>query len=163
MLGVEMMKLEIIGEPYALAKIDIAVFKASLQRSWDLSQAIRESTVVIKNDHSKEISSDYIFELIWGLVNWAYVLDNIGHTNRSQINLRLFFVKYEDWLRLAPGEVSSDSRIYNFKEHKDNGKATIIVQDLIPHPDYDIDAFLKCEYYRHDGAREQSMGWKVKP
>jgi hypothetical protein len=154
-------KLKIIGEAYAEAAVNLTLFMDDFATHEDMEQAIKDNTTIVMNKHKDELNEEDLKTLVWGALDWGGLLDLIGDRERDIMLVRFFLVEYKDWIKLYPNEVKH-MREWDFLESNESGVATLLVQDLVPNPNFDLKSFIKEGQFTYASTEKVKVGWRKK-
>src|SRR3990167_3585246 len=149
------MKMTIIGEPVAIAEIYPEGIKKELARHWDLENAIKNNSKLIKNNTKTKTESE-LKEWLWICLDWGSLLDAFTKGSMPKIVARYFIVEYSGWVRLYPGR-HIKKREFEFMEERKEGYALLVTQSLIRNPNVDIKSLIKSLQFIY--GDEDKVGW----
>lgn len=152
------MELEILGGSRGEAVVDLDKFKQLLGKNWDLREAVFQSAKVIKV--IDELKAEDFLQFIWLGMDWRGIIEQFPNVKKDKMTVRLFLVKYKDWVVFTPGKITLNQRVIVLKETKEKGMAPMLTQDYIATPSFAIKNFVNNSQF--DYGKNNKWGYIIK-
>lgn len=140
------MEIEIRTKPIAKARTDLVMFRKLLAKDWSLEKAVRKSSEII--DCPDEMRKQFM-QLIWLGLDWKGIINQFGVIKDTEMKIKLYKVKYKDWVKYEPGWISSDATKFKLKEKRESGEDVIMIQSFIKQPSFTIKNFIDNEQFTY--------------
>lgn len=134
------MEIEITGKSRAEAEIDLDNYRKVLGETWDNKRAVLESAKVKYIDGP--MTKAQFKQLLWLGLDWGKIIDTFTDLKDSKMQVRLFDVKYKDWVKYYPGAFDESARKFDIDEEKKSGEDIILIQSMIKTPSFTIKNFI---------------------
>jgi len=121
-----------------------------------MEKAIKDNTKITLRDH--RFSDESLKILVWGALDWAGIIDTLSISDKAIMNVSFYLVRYTDWIKLYPGMV--EDKTFKFNEEKQDGYATLLVQDISDDKNFDIKSFIKQGCFMYASTdKVKIMNW----
>ena len=155
------MKLEIVGQAYAQAEINLVDFKKDMTKDFNIEKAIFDNTSIIRND-SSGIDINSLKKLIYGSLDWFGLIDRMSEKHKDSMRVNFYLVKYSDWKKMYPKERTADGREVELIDSPIDGMDTLLIQSLVPNTNFDIKAFIKRGCFTYVSTDKIKTGWVIR-
>lgn len=155
------MNIEIIGEAYAEASVNLNKFKDLMKKEFNFDKALEVATTITYNN-KPELTEEHLKILINGSLDWhSLIAEGIKDDKNPDMIVRFYVAKYSNWKKMYPGIITKN-RVIEVSEENSEGYSTFLVQSLIKNPSIDINAFIKNGQFSFVTHDNKKFNWVVK-
>lgn len=133
------MKLKIIKENIAEAKLDLNKFKRDFKSTLDLEQSVKRNIRIVEG---KGVTNEMCCRLLVLGFDWSAFFKNINKIHKDCVTFKIHMAELDSFEHYLPSSISEDGSVYTLKKEPFK-TGVIIIQDALPNPNFCIDNFLK--------------------
>jgi uncharacterized LabA/DUF88 family protein len=144
------MKLRIVGDRLALAKVNMKQFKADFAMTLNREDSLKSNFEVIEKGN---FDKEKLFKYVYLSLDWGRIIDFLHDSDKEEMLIKFYKMEFSDKVEWVPDLMSEDGREFIFKQEVKNGFDVFMINSFIPSPDFDIRSYLNSTSYNYGFRR----------
>ena len=135
------MELKIGSEERVKGEIDLIRFERVMKQSkLDIERAIKESTIITKNE--LEWSVEYILRVLLAEIDWTAILMNLKRKNALKMFFRICPITFREKIEYEKYAKTEDYSEVVLEKVIKNGHGNIVINSFNHNPEHNIDVWI---------------------